>query len=167
MQTLLPFAYNQKPEVIQPKEELPKLRKVEKKVEEPKKEEVKRAKVKISKPKKYEELPEIPDYERAELEKYEESEFELGKSEKAVPTPGKVSDQGVESTAASLEPKKNGLAKVMLDFKLCFVVIHWREQHFNKITVNKIYFPIPHRHFRHYKLQTDFVEGTSTYWRRK
>lgn len=98
-----------------PKEELPKLRKVVKKVEEPKKEEVKRTKVKIAKPKKYEELPEIPDYERPELEKYEESPFELGKpSEKAVATPGQVSEQGVESTAA-LEPNKNGLAKVIFD----------------------------------------------------
>lgn len=119
MQTLLPFAYNQKPEVIMPKEELPKLRKVVKKVEEPKKEEVKRTKVKIAKPKKYEELPEIPDYERPELEKYEESPFELGKPlEKAVATPSQVSEQGVESTAA-LEPSKNGSAKVIFDIDCC------------------------------------------------
>lgn len=98
-----------------PKEELPKLRKVVKKVEEPKKEEVKRTKVKIAKPKKYEELPEIPDYERPELEKYEESPFELGKTEKAVATPGQLSEQGIESTAATLEPNKNGLAKVIFD----------------------------------------------------
>lgn len=90
------------------------MRKVVKKVEEPKKEEVKRTKVKIAKPKKYEELPEIPDYERPELEKYEETPFELGKpSEKAVATPGKVSDQGVESTAATPELSKNGLPKVL------------------------------------------------------
>lgn len=130
MHTLLPFAYNQKPEVIMPKEELPKLRKVIKKVEEPKKEEVKRTKVKIAKPKKYEELPEIPDYERAELEKYEESEFELGKpGEKAVPTPSKLSAQGVESTAAAAEPSKNGVAKVLFDCMIlfCFIALSLME----------------------------------------
>lgn len=31
---------------------------------------------------KYEELPEIPDYERPELEKYEESDFDPSKKEK-------------------------------------------------------------------------------------
>lgn len=31
---------------------------------------------------KYEELPEIPDYERPELEKYEESAFDASKKEK-------------------------------------------------------------------------------------
>lgn len=83
-------------------------------MEEPKKEEVKRTKVKISKPKKYEELPEIPDYERPELESYEETPFELTKPmERAVPTPGKVSEQGVQSTAAVAQQAKNGLAKVI------------------------------------------------------
>lgn len=35
---------------------------------------------KVSGPKKYEELPEIPDYERPELEKFEKPEF--GKNQK-------------------------------------------------------------------------------------
>lgn len=35
---------------------------------------------KVSAPKKYEELPEIPDYERPELEKFEKPEF--GKNQK-------------------------------------------------------------------------------------
>lgn len=58
-------------------EELPKLRKTAPK-EEPKEPEKKpekpKAKVKKVKP-KYEELPEIPDYERPALEKYEKSDF--------------------------------------------------------------------------------------------
>lgn len=80
--------------------------------EEPKKEEVKRAKVKIPKAKKYEDLPEIPDYERPELEIYEESEFDPTKMEKSVPTPLQKQEKGVESQAATAEPTKNGLPKV-------------------------------------------------------
>lgn len=103
----------QKPELIQPIEVLPKLKKVAKpKVEEPKKEEVKRAKVKIPKAKKYEDLPEIPDYERPELEIYEESAFEPSKMAKAVDEPLKKSEEPVVSTAEVVEPTKNGLPKV-------------------------------------------------------
>lgn len=95
-------------------EELPKLRKVEvKPKEEPAKKEVTKTKVKIPKAKKYEELPEIPDYERAELEKYEESEFELNKKagEREELTATAKPQRGVESIQEEEAPK-NGLAKV-------------------------------------------------------
>lgn len=60
---------------------IPKLRKVSiTPKEEPVKKEVKKTKVKIPKAKKYEELPEIPDYERPQLEVYEESEFNQSKA---------------------------------------------------------------------------------------
>lgn len=95
-------------------EELPKLRKVEvKPKEEPAKKEVTKTKVKIPKAKKYEELPEIPDYERAELEKYEESEFELSKKagEKEEMSVTAKPQQAVESIQEEEKPK-NGLPKV-------------------------------------------------------
>lgn len=95
-------------------EELPKLRKVEvKPKEEPAKKEVTKTKVKIPKAKKYEELPEIPDYERAQLEVYEESEFELskkaGEKEESISTA--KPQQAVESIQEEEKPK-NGLPKV-------------------------------------------------------
>lgn len=93
-------------------EELPKLKKVLKPKEEPKKEEVKRTKVKVSKPKKYEDLPEIPDYERPELEVYEESEFDPSKATKSVDQAAKVPEVPVMSMAEADEPTKNGLPKV-------------------------------------------------------
>lgn len=99
-------------------EEIPKLRKVEvKPKEEPAKKEVTKTKVKIPKAKKYEELPEIPDYERAQLEVYEESEFELskkaGESEELTATA--KPQQAVESIQEEEKPK-NGLAKVGVIF---------------------------------------------------
>lgn len=105
----------QKPELIQKQEEIPKLRKIEKKVEEPKKEEPKRTKVKVVKAKKYEELPEIPDYERPELEKYEESAFDgSAPGERTKLTPLQKPEAGVKSKIEKpLEPPKNGLPKVM------------------------------------------------------
>lgn len=99
--------------------QLPKLRKVAvAPKEEPKKVEVKKTKVKIPKAKKYEELPEIPDYERPELEVYEASDFDPNKASEeashAVPTPADpraaVAQQA--TVAQSIEPKKNGVAKV-------------------------------------------------------
>lgn len=98
-------------------EELPKLRKVEvKPKEEPAKKEVTKTKVKIPKAKKYEELPEIPDYERPELEVYEESEFELnkkaGETEQYLATA--KPQQGVESIQEEEKPK-NGLPKVSVE----------------------------------------------------
>lgn len=102
----------QKPEVVQKVEELPKLKKVVKPKEEPKKEEVKRAKVKIPKAKKYEDLPEIPDYERPELEVYEESAFDPAKLEKT-DTPLQQPEKSVESRSEPDDaPIKNGLSKV-------------------------------------------------------
>lgn len=98
---------------MQPVEELPKLKKTAKPPkEEPKKEEVKRAKVKIPKAKKYEDLPEIPDYERPELEIYEETAFEPGKLTKGVEDTMQKSEVPVISTAEIVEPAKNGFPKV-------------------------------------------------------
>lgn len=94
---------------------MPKLRKVEKKVvEEPKKEEVKKTKVKVAKAKKYEELPEIPDYERPVLEKYEESAFEpSGPSGRTKLTPLEKPETAVQSKIEKpAEPDKNGVPKV-------------------------------------------------------
>lgn len=80
--------------------------------EEPKKEEVKKTVKKVVKAKKYEDLPEIPDYERPVLEVYEESEFDPTKLQKSVATPVKQTEQpGVQSATAET-PVKNGLPKV-------------------------------------------------------
>lgn len=116
----------QKPEVVQQSEELPKLRKVVKKVEEPKKEEPKRTKIKIPKAKKYEDLPEIPDYERPELEIYEESEFDPSKLEKAVPTPLQEIEKRAESSQQpAQQTTKNGLPKVkFVLFFLLHITLH-------------------------------------------
>lgn len=112
----------QKPEVVQPVEELPRLKKVLKPKEEPKKEEPKRTKVKVQKAKKYEDLPEIPDYERPELEVYEESQFDPSKATKAVEQPTQQAKTPVESTAEAIEPKKNGLPKVSQQFFFVCIV---------------------------------------------
>lgn len=99
------------------------MRKIEKKVVEPKKEEVKRSRVKIPKAKKYEELPEIPDYERPELELYEESEFDLAqKAQKELLTQGKQPDQGVEGAGEAADRAKNGVPKVFL---FCYLIIFY------------------------------------------
>lgn len=99
--------------MIQQPEQLPKLRKLVKPKEEPKKEEPKRTKVKIPKVKKYEDLPEIPDYERPDLEVYEESAFDPSKLEKSVPTALQKQEAPAISEPAQLaEPAKNGLPKV-------------------------------------------------------
>lgn len=97
---------------------MPKLKKVAKPKEEPKKEEPKRTKVKIPKAKKYEDLPEIPDYERPDLEIYEESEFDPTKLERAVETPMKQAEQPVEIRLEAEELPKNGLPKVSI-FVVC------------------------------------------------
>lgn len=72
--------------------ELPKLRKTAPKEEpkEEKKPEKPKTKVKkVAKP-KYEELPEIPDYERPELEKYEKSDFDPTDFSKKTEVPKKM-----------------------------------------------------------------------------
>lgn len=107
---------------------IPKLKKVVKPVEEPKKEEVKRTKVKVPKAKKYEDLPEIPDYERPELEVYQESEFEPSKLEKGLQVPLKQAEKPTESQVEGLAPPaKNGLPKVCNHkndaFKLCVLLV--------------------------------------------
>lgn len=94
------------------------MKKVLKPKEEPKKEEVKRTKVKVPKAKKYDDLPEIPDYERPELEVYEESEFDPSKLQKGVDTPVKQSEKPVEIRLEPAEtPVKNGLPKVSFSFR--------------------------------------------------
>lgn len=110
----------QKLEQVQQPEELPKLKKVVKPKEEPKKEEVKRTKAKVQKAKKYEDLPEIPDYERPELEVYEESEFDPTKLQKSVATPLKQSEKSVETRLEPAETIKNGLPKVSFFLLLFF-----------------------------------------------
>lgn len=92
--------------------------------EEPKKEEVKRTKVKVPKAKKYEDLPEIPDYERPELEVYEESEFDPSKLEKSVETPLKQAETPVEIKLQEAELPKNGLPKVSQSVSVAFSFPH-------------------------------------------
>lgn len=97
-------------EEVQKPVELPKLKKVELKAKvEPQKAEEKKTKAKVSKPKKYEELPEIPDYERPVLEIYEQSEFDPNKPEKKVTTPGPQS-QNATSLSAEPEPEPKKLS---------------------------------------------------------
>lgn len=107
-------------------------------MEEPKKEEVKRTKVKVPKAKKYEDLPEIPDYERPELEVYEESAFDPSKLTKPSNETLKPADAGVESQAKLAEPAKNGLPKVCFSYSLlinncshCVIPIWCSCTHFN------------------------------------
>lgn len=112
----------QKVEEIAKLEEAPKLRKVSiTPKEEPAKKEVKKTKVKIPKAKKYEELPEIPDYERPELEKYEESEFVQTKAgEKVISSPTQHTQNAIETSTPEPETKavKNGLPKVTLNIHI-------------------------------------------------
>lgn len=70
--------------------------------------------VKVAKAKKYEELPEIPDYERPELEKYEASDFSLSQAaEKTkLQRPQKVSITSAEQPQDAIEEPVNGLPKV-------------------------------------------------------
>lgn len=68
------------------------------------------------KAKKYEDLPEIPDYERPVLEVYEESEFDPTKMQKSVATPVKQSEQPGIRIEAPETPVKNGLPKVSVSF---------------------------------------------------
>lgn len=83
------------------------MRKAPEKPKEEPKPEPKRTKVRIPKAKKYEDLPEIPDYERAELEIYEETEMddkerkaklfempEIKVAEEGVPEPEEVKRKG-------------------------------------------------------------------------
>lgn len=108
-----------------PSEELPKLRKTS--ITQPKEEpklEVAKPKVK-SKPKgkpKYEELPEIPDYERPQLEKYEKSEFTPTDFARELEIPNKMEKPVVDNAKkpAELAPQKNGLPKVK-----CLATLTW------------------------------------------
>lgn len=97
--------------------EKPKLRKTSKPEEKPKveekKEEKPKKKVVKKKADKDFELPEIPDYERPALEKYEKSEFAPGEKD---PKQHEISEpakpqQGVKSEPAPEEKLKNGVPK--------------------------------------------------------
>lgn len=113
------------------------MRKIEKKVEEPKKpEEPKKTKVKVAKAKKYEELPEIPDYERPVLEKYEETAFDAtGPGERTKLSPLQKPESGVRSkTEKPAEPAKNGLPKVMVC--CCFSVVQSSAHNFGHIRIS-------------------------------
>lgn len=73
----MPKALPKSAEVIETPDALrARLRKAPEKPKEEPKPEPKKSKVRIPKAKKYEDLPEIPDYERAELEIYEETEMD-------------------------------------------------------------------------------------------
>lgn len=97
--------------------EKPALRKVAKpeekpKVEEKKEEKPKKKVVKKKADKEYE-LPEIPDYERPPLEKYEKSDFapsEKDAKQREISEPAKP-QQGVKSEPAPEEKLKNGVPK--------------------------------------------------------
>lgn len=95
--------------------EIPKLRKVAEKPKEVPKEEPKKVKRKVVAKPKYEELPEIPDYERPELEKYEKTDLdekEREKAQKQLPTKTEKPQMSTveEGTVA------NGLPKVSYYF---------------------------------------------------
>lgn len=97
--------------------EKPQLRKTSKPEEKPKveekKEEKPKKKVVKKKADKDFELPEIPDYERPALEKYEKSEFAPGEKDpkqREISEPAKP-QQGVKSEPAPEEKLKNGVPK--------------------------------------------------------
>lgn len=98
-------------------EELPKLRKtsIATPKEESKQEPAKtKAKAKPKTKPKYEELPEIPDYERPVLEKYEKSDFEASDFGRELDIPSKMDKPvlEIEEKAPEKVVLKNGVAKV-------------------------------------------------------
>lgn len=95
---------------------LPKLKKVEvKPKEEPKKAAEKKTKAKVSRPKKYEELPEIPDYDRPVLEVYEQSDFDPTKPERKLSVSPAQPQQATQAEVEEIqiEPKKTSKAQVI------------------------------------------------------
>lgn len=104
-------------EEVKPAEELPKLRKtsIAAPKEESKPDTTKpKAKAKPKAKPKYEELPEIPDYERPTLEKYEKSEFTPSDFARDLEIPNKMEKPVLESTnkAEDEASTKNGIPKV-------------------------------------------------------
>lgn len=98
-------------------EELPKLRKalIPTPKEEPKPESPKpKIKAKVKAKPKYEELPEIPDYERPVLEKYEKSDFAASDFSRELEIPAKMEKQVLDSEKKESEKAvlKNGPSKV-------------------------------------------------------
>lgn len=71
-----------------------------------------------AKPKpKYEELPEIPDYERPQLEKYEKPTFDKGDFKRELEVPQKMEKPvfKVEKAEQAEQPQKQAPAKVKKD----------------------------------------------------
>lgn len=100
-----------------PVEELPKLRKtsIASPKEEPKPEVAKpKSKAKPKQKAKYEELPEIPDYERPVLETYEKSEFTPTDFARELEIPNKMEKPILDSGKKEVDspPQKNGIPKV-------------------------------------------------------
>lgn len=98
-------------------EELPKLRKtsIATLKEDPQPEPPKpKAKAKVKAKPKYEELPEIPDYERPVLEKYEKSEFAASDFSRELDIPTKMEKPVLDSEKKEPEKAilKNGPPKV-------------------------------------------------------
>lgn len=95
-------------------EELPKLRKTAPKEEpkEEKKPEKPKAKAKPKAKPKYEELPEIPDYERPELEKYEKTDLDPTDFSKKTEIPKKMEKPTfeIQKPAEEIVEVKNGHA---------------------------------------------------------
>lgn len=110
---------------------MPKLRKTAAPPKEEPKPEPKKTKAKVVKPKKYEDLPEIPDYERPELEKYEKSDFTATEFDRKTELPGKLEKQAVETPGKQPEQGvlKNGVEKVsfayLIVFNLIYKIVWW------------------------------------------
>lgn len=92
--------------------------------EEPKPDTAKpKAKAKPKPKAKYEELPEIPDYERPTLEKYEKSDFTPTDFARELEIPNKMEKPILESAKkqAEIEPNNNGLVKVSTFIHVLFI----------------------------------------------
>lgn len=96
---------------------MPKLRKVAEKPKEEavKKDEPKKTVKKVTKKPKYEELPEIPDYERPQLEVYEKSEFDPTDFSRRTSI-SRLEKPNLETAKTTAEPVENGVTKVKLLF---------------------------------------------------
>lgn len=83
------------------------LKKAPEKPKEEPKPEPKKTKVRVAKAKKYEDLPEIPDYERAELEIYERTDMDEKEREKKVFEPPQIRTPD-EEALQQVEAKRKG-----------------------------------------------------------
>lgn len=83
------------------------LKKAPEKPKEEPKPEPKKTKVRIPKAKKYEDLPEIPDYERPDLEIYEKTDLDEKEKEKKAFEPPQIREPD-EETLKEVEAKRKG-----------------------------------------------------------